>query len=140
MVLYEYTGRRRWIFRRAWFSFWATVSAIVIAFALVAPDRWFADDAAAVASSTYVWPHELADREPTPHAAFAKSAYAVRFFPDDRAEVRVGNRFVNGYYRVENNRVVVETVDSREGNKALAFKLDGNRLVQGDMVLYRANR
>lgn len=120
----------------------ATVAVIVIALGVVSPDRWFGGpkDTDSV-QGTFVLANDPAVAEPTAHAAFARSEYGVRLLPEDRAEVRVDGGFVNGFYHIEKDSVLVETVDAPKGNQAWTFKIDGkDRLIQGNLVLHRASR
>ncbi|HEX9784027.1 MAG TPA: hypothetical protein VGA56_15005 [Opitutaceae bacterium] len=109
--------------------------ALVILLVAVAGQRAGPPDARKL-SGTYVL-RTAAQDDPVMDRRFSNARFGVRFLGVDRVEMRVNGEVFDAFYRFEDNRVVIETVDRRSGNAVWIFDLEESQLVSSEAVLAR---
>lgn len=122
---------------RALVSFLSAIGLVVFLFFIVGHFDWLgiAQHPASALKGTYVAaaPGDAA-KIATP---FAIAEYALRFLDGDRVELHMDGVFLDGYYHIERDKVLIETTRSRGQNLSLLLKIDGERLIGSNVVLWR---
>lgn len=118
-------------------SLLSTLGLVLALFLVVGQHAW--SDAPAHGpeiSGTYV---ATASSDPDLVGAveFATATFGMRFIDADRVEVCIDRKIFDAYYRVENDRVLIEAVDPPTIEKVWIFDIQDNRLVSRDTVLKR---